>query len=171
MGKKIKELFSFRFYLKKLLELKDRPEETARGLALGVFIGFLPINGFQVLVAVTIAALTRVSKVAAAIGTHVTNPWTTIPILILDYYVGCLLLGRKACIPHIDFSSFSSILNSGKAIIVPMFVGGIFLGSIFSIISYFGLKRLLSRKVENIRRYVSKAGKEGVLCRKDGEVG
>ncbi len=170
MGKKIKELFSFRFYIKKLLELRDKPEETARGLALGVFIGFLPINGFQVLVAVSIAALTRVSKVAAAIGTHVTNPWTTIPILILDYYVGCLLLGRKACIPHVDFSSFSSILNSGKEIIVPMFVGGVFLGSIFSLISYFGLKKLLSKKVENLKRYVGKTKKEGALYRGDGEI-
>jgi uncharacterized protein (DUF2062 family) len=154
MMEKLKEALSLKFYLKKLLELKDRPDETAKGLALGVFVGFLPINGFQVLVAVTIAAVTRVSKIAAAIGTHVTNPWTTIPVLILDYYVGCLLLNKKACIPHVDFSSFSSILSSGKEIFIPMFIGGVFLGVIFSILSYFGVKKLLEREVNVVKNYV-----------------
>ena len=154
MVEKLKKALSYRFYLKKLLELKDRPDETAKGLALGVFIGFLPVNGFQVIIAVTIAALTRVSKIAAAIGTHVTNPWTTIPVLIIDYYVGCFLLGRHSCMPSVDFTSLSSLLNAGKEIIVPMFVGGAFLGAIFSVLSYFGIKKLLSREVNAVKGYV-----------------
>jgi len=161
MKKGLKRLFSFKYYLEKLLEMRDRPDETAKGLALGVFIGFLPINGFQVLVAVSLAAVARVSKVAAAIGTHVTNPWTTIPILILDYYVGCLLLNRHACIPHIDFSSFSALLQSGKEILIPTFVGGVFLGAIFSILSYFGIKRLLTKEVRAIKRLVGRIREGG----------
>ncbi|WP_457677536.1 DUF2062 domain-containing protein [Thermovibrio sp.] len=165
----IKRTLSPKFYLEKLLELKDRPDETAKGLALGVFIGFLPIIGFQVIVAVSLALLARASKVAAAIGTHVTNPWTTIPILIIDYYVGCLLLGRHACTPKIDFSSFSSLLNSGKEILIPMFVGGIVLGAIFSVLSYFGMKKLLSKKVNSIKNYVGQL-KEGEKLGESGEV-
>jgi hypothetical protein len=164
MKGKLKRAFSFRFYIKKLLELKDRPDETAKGLALGVFIGFLPVNGFQVLIAVTIAAFTRVSKIAAAIGTHVTNPWTTIPILIIDYYVGCFLLRKSPHLPHIDFSSFSAILSAGKEIIVPMFIGGAFLGAIFSVLSYFGMKRLLQREVAAVKNYVkSKQRKQAIV--------
>jgi uncharacterized protein (DUF2062 family) len=143
MKLRLKRVFSVRFYLKKLLELRDKPEETARGLALGVFIGFLPINGFQVLVAITIAALTRVSKIAAAIGTHVTNPWTTIPILIIDYYVGCLILGRKTCLLCFNFKDISSFLSYGFSLIVPMFIGGIVLGTIFSVLSYIGFKNFI----------------------------
>ena len=168
MKKRIKRLFSFRYYLEKLMEMRDRPDETAKGLALGVFIGFLPINGFQVLVAVSIAAIARVSKVAAAIGTHVTNPWTTIPILILDYYVGCLLLNRHACIPHLDFSSLSSILQSGKEILVPMFVGGVFLGAIFSVLSYFGIKKLLTKEVKAIKSFVGKIREGREVVKNDG---
>jgi uncharacterized protein (DUF2062 family) len=138
----------------KLMKMKESPDEMAKGFALGVFIGFLPINGFQVLIAVTIAALTRVSKMAAAIGTHVTNPWTTIPVLIIDYYVGCFLLGKKACPPHVDFSSLSGIVSSGKEIILPMFAGGIFLGAIFSILSYFGIKKLLEKEATVVKNYV-----------------
>jgi uncharacterized protein (DUF2062 family) len=159
MKNRIKKALSIRFYIRKLTELKDRPDETAKGLALGVFIGFLPVNGFQVLIAVTIAALTRVSKVAAAIGTHVTNPWTTIPILIIDYYAGCLLIGKKACIPQVNLNSFQSIILCGKEIIIPMFVGGTLLGAIFSVLSYFGIKKLLKEEVNTIKNYVKKVAK------------
>ncbi|WP_163328274.1 DUF2062 domain-containing protein [Desulfurobacterium thermolithotrophum] len=159
MKNRIKKAFSIKFYIKKLLELRDKPDETAKGLALGVFIGFLPVNGFQVLIAVTIATLTRVSKVAAAIGTHVTNPWTTIPVLIIDYYVGCFLLGKKPCLLNINFSSFQSIISCGKEIIVPMFVGGAFLGAIFSVLSYFGIKKLLKKEANIIKNYVKKVRK------------
>jgi uncharacterized protein (DUF2062 family) len=154
MKGKLKKAMSLKFYLKKLLELKESPDETAKGLALGVFIGFLPINGFQVITAVAIAALTRVSKVAAAVGTHVTNPWTTVPILILDYYVGCLILGKKICLPHVDLSNLSSLILSGKEIIIPTFVGGVVLGIVFSILSYFGAKRLLYQEVGFLKNFL-----------------
>jgi len=167
MGEKLKKALSFRFYLQKLTELHESPDRTARGLALGVFIGFLPIIGFQVIVAVTIALLTRASKVAAAVGTHVTNPWTTIPILILDYYVGCFVLGKRVCTPHVDFGSFGALLNSGKEILIPMFVGGLILGSIFSVLSYFGMKRLLQRKVEQVKGYVKKLPEGQEVARGD----
>ena len=101
MKGKLRKAFSYKYYVKKLTELRESPDKLARGLALGVFIGFLPIIGFQVITAVTIALFTRANKVAAAVGTHVTNPWTTIPILILDYYVGCFILRKHACVPHI----------------------------------------------------------------------
>ncbi|WP_245791982.1 DUF2062 domain-containing protein [Desulfurobacterium indicum] len=147
---KLKELFSFRFYIKKLLELKDQPEETARGLALGVFIGFLPVNGFQVLIAITIAAFAKASKIAAAIGTHVTNPWTTVPVLIIDYYVGyriLRLLGYQVMRVSLSTFSISKLFSTGLALLVPTFVGGASLGLIFSILSYFGFKKF----AENIK--------------------
>ncbi|WP_457568357.1 DUF2062 domain-containing protein [Desulfurobacterium sp.] len=147
---KFKELFSFKFYIKKLLELKDKPEETARGLALGVFIGFLPVNGFQVLIAITIAAFAKASKIAAAIGTHVTNPWTTVPVLIIDYYVGCSILrflGYQVMKISISSFSISRLFSAGLALLAPTFVGGASLGLIFSIISYFGFKKF----AENIK--------------------
>lgn len=158
---KLKSAFSFRFYLKKLVELRESPDETARGLALGVFVGFLPIIGFQVITAVTIALFTRASKVAAAIGTHVTNPWTTVPILILDYYLGCFVLRKHPCVPHFDLSSFSAFLHSGKEIVVPMFVGGVILGSFFSFLSYFGMKKILKKKVSEVKSYVKQFPAKG----------
>jgi len=151
MKLELKRALSFRYYLEKLLEMRERPDETAKGLALGVFVGFLPINGFQVLVAVAIAAVARVSKLAAAIGTHITNPWTTIPILFLDYYVGCLVLNKESCIPHLSSFSLSSILEAGKELLIPTFVGGMILGALFSVLSYFGVKSFLESYVEKLK--------------------
>ncbi len=155
---KIKSLFSIRFYIKKLLELKEKPEEAARGLALGVFIGFLPVSGFQILIAITIATLAKASKVAAAIGTHVTNPWTTVPIFIIDYYVGCTILkiaGIEVVPVSFKIFSISKLLSTGFSLIVPTFIGGISLGIIFSILSYFGFKRFIvsfkNRKKETVQ--------------------
>jgi uncharacterized protein (DUF2062 family) len=156
MKDKLKKALSPKYYLDKLLQLKDRPDEAARGLAIGVFIGFLPIIGFQVIVAVTISLFVRASKVAAAVGTHVTNPWTTLPILVLDYYVGCLVLGRHACLPNLNLSSFHSLLACGKEILVPMFVGGVLLGTLCSVLSYFGMKRLLQKKFEQMRELMER---------------
>ncbi len=163
MFESLKKYLSPKFYVKKLLELKDRPEETARGLALGVFIGFLPINGFQVITAVAIAAFAKVSKVAAAIGTHVTNPWTTVPILILDYWIGVRILsffGYRIyfSLPHVI--SVQTIIKSGVNLLVPTFVGGVLLGSVFSVLSYVGFKKFLLSVKDSLPQKQHPAGTE-----------
>ena len=150
----IKRWFSLRFYLKKFVQLRRKPNETAKGLGIGVFVGFLPINGIQMLTAMAIASITKASKIAAAIGTHITNPWTTIPILIADYYVGCLVLHRKPCLTCINFRSVHGFLSYSISIIVPMFVGGVILGIVFGFLSYIGAKKLLKKKVKNIEKRV-----------------
>jgi uncharacterized protein (DUF2062 family) len=155
MLRKVKSLLSLRRYLRKLAGLKESPEGIARGLAIGVFVGFLPINGFQIITAVTIAGITRVSRVAAVIGTHVTNPWTTIPVLVIDYYIGCAILGKKACLPHVNAQSIHSVTTAGMDLLLPAFVGGTILGVVFSLISYFGLKKLLLKEIALLKSYMA----------------
>jgi uncharacterized protein (DUF2062 family) len=155
MLEEVKRLLSLKHHFKKLSNLKENPEGIAKGLALGIFVGFLPINGFQVITAVTIAGIARVSRVAAAVGTHVTNPWTTIPILLVDYYVGCAILGRKVCLPQVNAQSLHSVATAGMDLLLPTFVGGAVLGLVFSLISYFGLKKLLLKEIAVLRNYVA----------------
>jgi amino acid transporter len=40
-----------------------------------------------------------------------------------------------------------------------MFVGGVLLGAIFSVLSYFGIKKLLKKEVNTIKNYVKKVAK------------
>lgn len=66
----------------------------ARGIALGLFAGFvLPIG--QIVVAALLAITVRANVVIAAAATLVTNPLTFPPIYFAAYKLGCGLLGMK----------------------------------------------------------------------------
>lgn len=65
---------------------------VARGVALGLFVGFLlPIG--QIVVAALLAATARGNLLVAAVATLVTNPLTFPPIYFAAYRTGSLLLG------------------------------------------------------------------------------
>lgn len=64
---------------------------VARGVALGLFVGFiLPIG--QIVVAAFLAASTRSNLLVAAMATLVTNPFTFPVIYYAAYRVGCFFL-------------------------------------------------------------------------------
>lgn len=88
---------SFKKYIRltrlRLLRMRGTPREVALGMAVGLFVGLMPIL-FQVPVAVVFAALLRCSKLAAAIGSLFSNPVTNIPIFYTTYLAGALVLGR-----------------------------------------------------------------------------
>lgn len=77
-----------RYYRLKLSRLKAAPEVIARGLAIGVFIGLLPIVPFHTVSALGLALMLRGSKAAALMGTLVSNPFDMIPHYMLIYYLG-----------------------------------------------------------------------------------
>jgi uncharacterized protein (DUF2062 family) len=83
--------------LKRILRQLARSEASARNLAWGAFVGFfvgmLPIMGIQMAVAVAVAALFRVSKLAAVLPVWITNPVTFVPIYGFNYWVGHRVTG------------------------------------------------------------------------------
>jgi uncharacterized protein len=83
-----------RYQYVKLLRINDTPEKIAGGLALGVAIGILPSFGLGIIVAVFVAALIRVNKVSALIGTLIMNPWTAPFFWGVSYLAGSLMLGN-----------------------------------------------------------------------------
>jgi uncharacterized protein len=77
-----------------------KPERStfAGGMATGLFIGLLPTYWVQILCAVLLAYLLRVNITATVLGTLVTNPFTTLPIMGLQYKIGVWLIGPP--LPH-----------------------------------------------------------------------
>jgi uncharacterized protein (DUF2062 family) len=73
---------------------KPERKTFAAGLALGLFVGLLPTYWVQILLSVLLSYAFRVNVAAAVLGTLVTNPFTTIPILGLQVSVGTWLIGR-----------------------------------------------------------------------------
>ena len=155
MFEKIKGIFS------KLVELalNEDEEKVAKGLAIGIFIGTIPIVGIHTISAILVASIFGYNRLAAAVGTYIpTNPWSTIPLFILEYYVGRLILrifGIKFAYKNLSYSlkDPSQILKLGKAIYIPMLVGGIFLAFVFSILGYYIFSYILKRtKVKKLKK-------------------
>jgi uncharacterized protein (DUF2062 family) len=108
----------FSFYLRKLW----LDEKEFYGLVIGVFFGFLPIHGIQMATAAAVAKFFRKSPVAAIVGTHVTNWWTTIPILFINYKIGNFVLQT------LNIKITQSVVLCTTA----TFIGGLLLGILSS---------------------------------------
>jgi len=77
-----------RRWLDTLLHVNDTPERTAAAFALGCFIGFSPFLGLHTLIALALAFLFDLNRVAALLGVYSNLPW-----IIGGYYVFTTMLG------------------------------------------------------------------------------
>lgn len=134
------------FYLR-LLRLRGKPKILSRGLAAGVFAGFFPLFGLQIIFGVFLATLLHGSKVAAVAGTWISNPLTYLPIYLMNYKVGKLLLGVETkAIDKLDLQSFSKFLELGSTVGITLLFGCFVVGSIGAFITYFATLYFLQSK-------------------------
>jgi uncharacterized protein len=128
----------FRYLYLRLLRLRSTAEEIARGFAFGVFWGMFPLPGLQMAIAILTAAIFRCSKIAAAAGTWLSNPLTTLPFTALNFHVGQTVLGREWTAPPIaELRSLDGILNLGSDVITSFLAGCAVVGFAAALISYF----------------------------------
>jgi SAM-dependent methyltransferase len=73
--------------------LKERlePGRAAAAVFLGIFIGIVPIYGFQTLAAVGAALLFRLNKPLTVAGTFINNPLLQLPIIVSSVEIGYFL--------------------------------------------------------------------------------
>lgn len=138
-----------RYLYLRMMALRGSPRELALGMALGIFTGMMPILPFQIAVAVTLAFLLRASKITAVVGTWISNPMTWYAVYFYDYKLGAYLLGMSS-----DTRLFSSVMAAIEAGEAPMeiisrilggggmtlsafLLGGLVLGVVFALPSYF----------------------------------
>ena len=145
----------FKRVIKKLARSHSSAHDLAFGVAIGLFIGMLPIMGIQMLVAAGIAAICRVSKLAAVLPVWISNPFTFIPLYGFNYWVGHKLTGMGPThneyrqviheIPKImERTGFvEGIVESTKYFgsmgldaVISLSVGSLLLGLILAVISY-----------------------------------
>lgn len=93
---------ALRFIKFRILHIDDSPERIARGLALGVFIAFLPLMGIQMFLAWIAAILFKGNKLMAVLGAWVSNPATAIVIYYPCYRLGRWLIGFVSTQPNLD---------------------------------------------------------------------
>jgi len=145
------------------IRLEGDPNNLALGIALGVFAGIMPVIPFQTTLALTLALVFRASKVAAALGTWVSNPLTWTFLYYSSYKMGAWFLGIsgtdamfKTIMDSIRsgegwMAIVSKMTAAGGIILVSFLTGGFLLGLICAVPSYlFG--RAFFRRVSHWRQ-------------------
>lgn len=140
-----------RYYYLKLIRQRGSPAAIARGLAVGVFAGLFPLFGLQTLIGVGLATICRGNKIIAAAATWVSNPLTYVPIFYFNFKAGLFtlrVLGIKsefldlaafqALVATPNNLAFEELLDLGGFVSGALFLGCFVVGSISSVVAYFG---------------------------------
>ncbi len=135
-----------RDFYNRFLSLSGAPEEIARAMTLGVFIGVTPTIPFHTALVMVSCLALRQNITAALLGaTIVSNPFT-IPFLYLaQYELGVIVLGMPANPFTVAGYDIRSILEIGLHILYPLLVGGVLLAAVFAVPSYFLTRRAVVR--------------------------
>lgn len=83
-----------RRWLDALLHVADTPERTAAAFALGVFFGFSPFLGLHTLLAIVVAFLFNLNRVAALLGVYSNLPWIIAPYYAIVTMIGAKIVGQ-----------------------------------------------------------------------------
>jgi uncharacterized protein (DUF2062 family) len=146
---------------RRLLALDDPPERTALAFSIGVFIAFSPLLGLHTLLATAIALWFRFNKVAVYAGTFINNPFLTlVPIVVVSYGLGALLLGQPLRLPpegmrllsepHIfDGAYWRALATNLWEVVVPFSVGATALSVVCSLAAYPVTLRLLRARAKH----------------------
>ncbi len=107
---------------------------TAGGVAIGVFVAFLPIP-LQMLLAAVLAILVRVNLILAVVLVWISNPLTMGPMLYASYRTGAWLLSAE--FEAIDYdNAVQWFLGNLHQAWQPVLTGSLVLGAIASLLAY-----------------------------------
>lgn len=84
-----------RRWLDTLLHVADTPERTAAAFAMGVFFGFSPLLGLHTVLAIVLAFLFNLNRVAALLGVYSNLPWIIAPYYAIVTMIGAKIIGHK----------------------------------------------------------------------------
>ena len=132
-----------RYIYLRLVRQEMPAHNVALGFAVGMFVGFLPIIPFQIITAVALAFPVRGSKIAAALGTWISNPINMIPFYLMLYYVGRAIIPWEAPTFNPALLELTVMLKQGWSWFLVMLIGGVALGIPAAILSYFLSRRAI----------------------------
>jgi uncharacterized protein (DUF2062 family) len=133
---------------RRLLALDDPPERTALAFSIGVFIAFSPFLGLHTIAATAVAFLFRFNKIAIYAGTFLNNPFLTlVPIIVVSYALGALLLGQPMRIPAegieliknprlLTGAYYSELFGHSWYLIKPFVIGSTVLSVVCPLVAY-----------------------------------
>jgi uncharacterized protein len=168
-AKKIR--LSVRMWIRRMVRSNATPEQIARGMSAGLLAAWFPLPGLQTILAILMAISVRGNYIAAAAGTWLTNPVTSLPCALSAWALAHYLL-LSLGLPHSDVdmatvkeavSSFSEasvreglsqVSKLGLGLYAELWIGSILLGIGSAAAGYYITLRLAvaeHRMVEQIR--------------------
>ncbi|MHC4544877.1 MAG: DUF2062 domain-containing protein [Planctomycetota bacterium] len=156
-----------RFIKCRILHVNDSPNRIAKGVAIGLFVGWTPLIGLHTLIVLPLAVLMRANKPVALACVWVTNIFTAMPIYYFNYLIGRFLFGTKGGEKELisreiggmlknllSFSNFGAFLYRADFwhkfwrlivnIRVELWLGSLIVGTIVSVIAYFTFYYLIT---------------------------
>lgn len=170
-----------KYLMRRLLRALGRATGTssqiALGVAIGFFVGWLPIVGIQMIVAVTVCTLVRANKIVPLFPIWLTNPVTIIPIYSFNYWVGWKLVGgpplsnlvtvlRRMLTPPAPepginrieawwdsiHYSLGELVSMGWEMQLPLWIGCVLVGGALAVPGYYLSKRFVESFREAVLR-------------------
>ncbi|MBE9178245.1 DUF2062 domain-containing protein [Oculatella sp. LEGE 06141] len=144
-----------RYFYHRFVRIQGKPEAIARGLAAGVFAGWFPLFGLQIILGIAIATAVRGNKIMAAAGTWVSNPFTYVPIYAFNFQVGqWVLRSGQESYGFGGLQSWQEVMSLGADFLFTLVVGCFVVGIVGAIVSYFAGLRIVRyvRQQQQLRR-------------------
>jgi hypothetical protein len=84
-----------RTWMQSLLHIHDTPRRTSAAYAVGVFFGFSPLVGLHTLLAVLVAFVFDLNRVAVVLGVYSNLPWFIAPYYTATTMAAATVLGVR----------------------------------------------------------------------------
>lgn len=125
-----------RYWYLRLMRQNSSPRNLAAAMALGMFIGAMPIIPFQSVVVIALAFVMRVNKLAAWLATCYSNAATMVPFYYFLYMVGSAVTPFDVAFDPSKLE-MEQLIEAGWQVFAVMFAGGLAFGIPATILTYF----------------------------------
>ncbi len=137
-----------------LLKRNNSPHEIAQGIAIGVFIGIMPLYGFHTALVIMCAFLIpQANKIALLLGTNISLPITVPFIAWAGYSIGRCMLGERY--PAVRWEALRHVSWRDIAVFYyPLFLGSVVLGIACAIVFYYITLFVAGKITRKKRRWI-----------------
>ena len=130
-----------------LIKPQESDMSKVAALSFGVFMGIVPIWGFQLIVGITLCHLLKLNKALFVMAAHISIPPMIPFILFLSHYSGGIVLQRTTDMEFTRDLTLQSFHNEMVQYIIGAVVFAILAALLTCILSFLALKSFSSGKI------------------------
>lgn len=112
------------------------PGRAAASVAIGIFVGCLPIYGVQLLVVLAVCVPLRLDAALAYVAAHISNPFTLPFVLAVEMEIGSLLLSGRHATFDLEAAKRLGVTTVGAQIVCGAVVLGAVLGFVGALVTW-----------------------------------